>query len=330
VSTIEADTGTGGAALRAVPHRLRRLLDPTFRWVTLVCAAIIVGLVAATCILLFTNALPSIREYGLSFITSAVWDPSSDNTQLGLFTAIWGTLVSTAIALIIAVPLALCIALLLTELVHPTAARIVGTAIEMLAAIPSIIYGMWGFFVLGPIMGQHVEPWISSKLGFIPLFANGGASGGWDLFTGGVILALMILPFITAVSRDVLEMVPSVLKEAGYGMGSTTWEVTRKVSLRYGSAGIVGAIILGLGRAIGETMAVAFVIGSSMSFSWSLFSPGYTISSLIANTFQESTSTLQRAGLIEAGLVLLVMTLIVQVVAQLWLKRVRATTGGRA
>ncbi len=328
MSTVEADTRAGGAALRAAPHRLRRWFDPAFHWVTFACAALIVALVAATLLLLFKNALPSIREFGLSFLTSAVWDPSSE--QLGVFTAIWGTLLSTAIALIIAVPLALCIALLLVELVHPVPARIVGTAIEMLAAIPSIIYGMWGFFVLGPFMALHVEPWISSKLGFIPLFANGGASGGWDVFTGGVILALMILPFITAVSRDVLEMVPGILKEAGYGMGSTTWEVTRKVSLRYGSAGIVGAIILGLGRAIGETMAVAFVIGSSMNFSWSLFNPGYTISSLIANTFAESTTKLNIAGLIEAGLVLLVMTLVVQVLAQVWLKRVRATTGGRA
>jgi phosphate transport system permease protein len=301
-----------------------------FRWFTFLCAALIVALVVATCLLLLENALPSIQEFGWSFLTSAVWIPTGANTQLGILTAIWGTLVSTAIALVIAVPLALCIALLLVELVHPVPARIVGTAIEMLAAIPSIIYGMWGFFVLGPFLGLHVEPWISSKLGFIPLFADGGASGGWDVFSAGVILALMILPFITAVARDVLEMVPGVLKEAGYGMGSTTWEVTRKVSLRYGSAGIVGAIILGLGRAIGETMAVAFIVGSSMNFSWSLFSPGYTISSLIANTFQESTTTLQRAGLIEAGLVLLVMTLVVQIAAQLWLKRVRATTGGRA
>jgi phosphate transport system permease protein len=229
------------------------------------------------------------------------------------------------------VPLALVIALLLTELVPPRVARVVGTAVEMLAAIPSIIFGMWGLFVLAPFLAKYVEPWLGDHFGFLPIFDNGGGGyTGLNVFTAGVILALMVLPFITAVSRDVLEMVPTVLKEAGYGAGSTTWEVTRKISLRYGSSGIVGAVILGLGRALGETMAVTFVIGSSFVFSWSLFNPGYTIASLIATKFNEAADVNERAVLIEAGFVLLLMELVIQIVAQAWLKRMRAKTGARA
>jgi phosphate transport system permease protein len=230
---------------------------------------------------------------------------------------------------VIAVPLALAIALLLVELVHPRVRKIVGTAVELLAAIPSIVYGMWGLFVLVPLMQKYVQPAIQhTPLGKLPLFT--GPPLGLGILTAGLILSLMILPFITAVSRDVLSMVPQVVKEAGYGMGSTTWEVTRKVSLRYGLSGIVGAFFLGLGRAVGETMAVTYVIGGASQFSTSWLKPGQTIASKIALNFPEAAPGVQRGALVEIGLILFAMTIVFQLIAQTWLRRVRKRVGGRA
>jgi phosphate transport system permease protein len=218
--------------------------------------------------------------------------------------------------------------------VHPKVSRVLGTAIEMLAAIPSIIFGMVGLYVVVPYMQETLVPWlVDSPLGGLPGLKPGATfqGGGLSILTAGIVLAFMVLPYITAVSRDVLRMVPQVTKEAGYGMGSTTWEVLRKISLRYANSGIVGAVFIGLGRALGETMAVAFIIGSVYSsLPGSLLDPGTTIASLIANTFNEATETLHRAALIELGLVLFVITMIFQVIAQLWLRRVQRTTGGRA
>jgi len=238
------------------------------------------------------------------------------------------------VAMAVAVPLALVIALLLVELVHPWVARVVGTTIEMLAAIPSIIYGMVGLFVIVPFMQDRVVPWVlATPLGSLPGLRPGPTfqGGGVSVLTAGLVLAFMVLPFITAVSRDVLAMVPKVTKEAGYGMGSTTWEVLRRISLPYANSGIVGAVFIGLGRALGETMAVAFIIGSVYDrLPGSLFDPGTTIASLLANTFNEATDPLHIAALIELGLVLFVITMVFQVLAQLWLRRVRRRTGGRA
>jgi phosphate transport system permease protein len=301
--------------------------DAAFRWFTVACAATVVALMGALASVFALEAWPSIKEFGLSFLWSTEWDTQND--RYGGAVQLWGTAASTVIAIVIAVPIALLVALLLVELVRPAVGKVVGMAIEMLAAIPSIIYGMWGLFVLVPLMQRYVQPAIqATPLGKLPLFV--GPPYGIGVLTAGLILSLMILPFVTAVSRDVLRMVPQVVKEAGFGMGATTWEVTRKVSLRYGLGGIVGAFFLGLGRAVGETMAVAYVIGGSHLFSWSITDPGYTIASNIANEFPEAAGDLHRASLVELGLILFAATILFQLIAQLWLRRVRKRVGGRA
>jgi phosphate transport system permease protein len=281
---------------------------------------------------LIYNSWPAITGLGTDILTTVEWAPVQG--KYGALAALWGTALSTIVAMVIAVPLALVIALLLVELVHPAVGRVVGTAIEMLAAIPSIIFGMVGLFVIVPFMQATIVPWLlETPLGSLPLIKPGPsfAGGGLSVLTAGVVLAFMVLPFITAVSRDVLRMVPQVTKEAGYGMGSTTWEVLRKISLRYANSGIVGAIFIGLGRALGETMAVAFIIGSVYNvMPRSLLDPGITIASLIANTFNEATDKIQVAALIELGLILFLITLVFQFLAQIWLRRVQRTTGGRA
>ena len=260
------------------------------------------------------------------------WSPSTG--QYGALAALAGTALSTLVAMVIAVPLALVIALLLVELVHPAVARVVGMGIEMLAAIPSIIYGMVGLFVIVPFIQERFIPWLlGTPLGSIPGLRPGAQfqGGGLSIFTAGVVLAFMVLPFITAVSRDVLMMVPRVTKEAGYGMGSTTWEVMRNISLRYANSGIVGAVFIGLGRALGETMAVAYLIGSLYTdLPHSIFDPGTSIASLIAQQFSEATDEIQVSALIELGLILFLITVLFQILAQLWLRRVRRATGGRA
>jgi phosphate transport system permease protein len=265
-------------------------------------------------------------------LTTVAWSPTTG--EYGALAALAGTFLSTIVAMIIAVPLALVIALLLVELVHPKVSRVVGTVIEMLASIPSIVFGMVGLFVLVPIIQDSIVPWVlSTPLGRLPGIRPGPqfAGGGVSIFTAGVVLAFMVLPFITAVSRDVLKMVPQVTKEAGYGLGSTTWEVMRKVSLRYANSGIIGAVFIGLGRALGETMAVAFLIGSVYtSIPHSVFDPGTSIASLIANNFSEATDKLQISALIELGLILFIMTIAFQIAAQAWLRRVQRVTGGRA
>ena len=300
--------------------------DFTFKTWTILCALLIALLMLAITIILVRGSMPSIKEFGFSYLWSSVWNvPKNEYGALG---PIVGTLTTTAIAMVIAVPLALVIALLLVELVHPILARIVGTGVEMLAAIPSIIYGMWGLFVLVPIM-QKVIPWIQGTwLGKIPWLFSGPPMG-IGILTAGLILAFMVLPFITAVSRDVLQMVPKVTKEAGYGMGGTTWEVTRKISLRYGFGGFVGAFFIGLGRAFGETMAVLYVIGSVFQpLPKSLIYPGVTFASAIASQFNEAQG-LQKAALLELGLILFLVTIVFQLIAQMWLRWVNKRVGTR-
>jgi phosphate transport system permease protein len=283
-------------------------------------------------VILVWRSWPALTHFGLGVVTTVAWSPASGD--YGALAALVGTALSTVIAMVIAVPLALVIALLLVELVHPAVARVVGTGIEMLAAIPSIIFGMVGLFFIVPFVQDHiVNVVLSSPIGKLPGIDPGPqfAGGGLSVFTAGVVLAFMVLPFITAVSRDVLLMVPRVTKEAGYGMGSTTWEVMRKISLRYANSGIVGAVFIGFGRALGETMAVAYLIGSLYtSLPHSIFDPGTSIASLIAQQFGEATDKLQVSALIELGLILFVITVLFQVLAQVWLRRVRRVTGGRA
>jgi len=304
----------------SLPYRI----DTLFRGGTALCAGILFLLLFAIAAELAWNSRLSLREFGPAFLVSAEWDPVAQ--RFGALSSIFGTLVSTLIAMLLAVPLALVTALFLVELAPPAVSRVVGAGVELLAAIPSIIYGMWGLFVFAPFLAEHVQPRLEALLGFLPLFR--GPPMGIGMLTAGIILALMILPFICAVSRDVFRMVPAVVKESAYGMGGTTWEVTRKVTVRYGIRGIVGACFLGLGRAIGETMAVTFVIGNDHRISPSLFDAGNSIASTLANEFTEASEPLYLSSLVELGLVLLCLTVLIQVVAHLWLKRIRRSAGG--
>jgi len=297
------------------PEQLKKF-DPIFRWAAMLCALAIIAVVVGIIAQLIDNSMLSIKEFGFGFLKSRQWNPVSQ--EFGAASSIYGTLVSTALALVIAVPLSLVTALFLVELAPPRISKVVGTAIELLAAIPSIIYGMWGLFVFAPYMAEHVQPWLQKVTGEdFPLFS--GVPMGVGMMTAGIILALMVLPFITSVARDVFRLVPPVLKESAYGMGSTTWEVTHQVTLRYGMRGVVGACFLGLGRAIGETMAVTFVIGNTHDISASLFAAGNSIASTLANEFSEASEPMYLSSLIELGLVLLGITIIIQILAQIWI-----------
>ncbi len=304
-------------------NRVHNTGDTVFQLAAAAGAAALVLLMLALLVQLIRASDLSLHHFGFGFLTSDAWNPVTKD--FGAASSIFGTLVSTAIAMILALPISLFIALFLAELAPPVISKPVGYAIELLAAIPSIIYGMWGLFVFAPFMADHVQPLLGKYAGFLPLFQ--GPPMGIGMLTAGIILALMILPFISAVMRDVFTMVPKVVKEAGYGIGSSTWEVTRHVTIPYGFSGMVGASFLGLGRAIGETMAVTFVIGNMHSFSASLFSAGNTIASTMANEFTEASYPLYLSSLVELGLILFAITLVIQILAQLWLKQIRGSIG---
>lgn len=304
--------------------RKRNKADIFFSFLSAFCAMLLGLVVISIFYELIVNSRLSIEKFGLRFLWSREWDPVAGN--FGALSSVYGTLVSTFIAMAIAVPMSVVIALFLVELAPPRISKLIGMALELLAAVPSIIYGMWGLFVFAPIMAEHVQPLIAKFGGALPLFQ--GPPMGIGMLTAGLILALMILPFVSSVTRDVFRMVPSVVKESAFGVGATTWEVTRKVTLRYGRQGVIGASLLGLGRALGETMAVTFVIGNDHNISASLFSPGNTIASTLANEFTEASEPLYLSSLIELGLVLFVMTFLIQLVAQLWLRRLHKTAGG--
>ncbi|MEJ2032073.1 MAG: phosphate ABC transporter permease subunit PstC [Deltaproteobacteria bacterium] len=297
--------------------------DILFRFLTAGFAAGIGMLFLGLIAVLWQQSQPSIQKFGFSFLTSTAWNPVVE--RFGAVIPIVGTLVSTFLALLFAVPLSLGIALFLAEMAPSWLRAPFGTAIELLAAIPSIVYGMWGLFVLAPLMADHVQPWLKAYFGFLPLFS--GPTMGIGMLTAGLVLTLMIIPFIASVTRDVFLMVPKPLKEAAYGLGCTTWEVVRDVMIPYGKKGIAGAVFLGMGRALGETMAVTFVIGNAYHLSWSLFAPSNSIASTLANEFTEADGAVYLSSLIELGLVLFLITFIVLGLAQLWLRRSQA---GRA
>lgn len=296
-----------------------------FRHLCGACCALILLVMAGILVELWQNSLLSMRQFGWGFLTSSAWNPATG--EFGAFTSIYGTIATTVIALVIAVPVSLVIALFLVELAPKGLSEFFGTAIELLAAIPSIIYGMWGMFVFAPFLAHYVQPALIRYLGFIPIFR--GPAKEFGVFTAGVVLALMVLPFISSVMRDVLRLVPPVIKESAYGMGATTWEVTKDVSIRYGLRGMVGAIFLGLGRAIGETMAVTFVIGNAHRLSASIFASGNSIASTLANEFTEADKPIYLSALIELGLVLFLITALFQALAQLWLRFSGARRGGQ-
>jgi phosphate transport system permease protein len=290
--------------------------DRLFKWLTLLMALMVFVLIALIGYELAVNSRPSIHKFGWHFLVSSDWDPTNDN--YGALPFILGTLVSSFIALLIAVPISVATAVYLTELAPLWLRQPLIMFIELLAAIPSVILGLWGLFVMVPWLHLHIFPWLRSALGFLPFFH--GADYGPCMLAAGIILSIMIVPIITSVSREILRSVPSLQREAAYALGATHWEVTRIAVLSYAKKGIFGAVILGLGRALGETMAVTMVIGNLPQFVPSLFQPGSTLASWIANQFTEAISDLFYSSLFELGLVLLGVTVIVNIIAQLLLK----------
>lgn len=299
--------------------RKQRIQDFFFHKITMLFAASVLIVLVGIIISLIIGAIPAFREFGPGFITRAEWDPV--NNQYGALIAITGTLVTSFIALLIAFPISFGIALFLTEICPVWLRRPMGTAVELLAGVPSIIYGMWGLFVFAPIFGDYVQPLLKSTLGALPVIGKlfSGPTMGLGILTAGLILAVMIIPFISSVMRDVFEIVPAVLKESAYGLGCTKWEVVRKIVLPYTKTGVVGGVMLGLGRALGETMAVTFVIGNANTLSWSLFSAGNSISSTLANEFGEAANPLHVSSLFALALILFAITFIVLSAAKLML-----------
>ena len=302
-------------------------LDQLFRHATRFFAFLVLALLAGILISLLVGSLSSIRTFGFGFFASAEWNPVTE--QFGALVPIVGTLTTSAIALLIGIPVSFGIALFLTELSPKWLRRPLGTAIELLAAIPSIIYGMWGLFVFAPVFASHVQPILKSTLGSVPIIGIlfKGPPMGIGVLTAGIILAIMVIPFIASVMRDVFEIVPAVLKESAYALGSTTWEVVWHVVLPYTKAGVVGGIMLGLGRALGETMAVTFVIGNAHRLSASLMEPGNSIASALANEFTEAVGDLYLSALIELGLVLFFITFVVLALSKLLLLRLARREG---
>ncbi|HEX4635568.1 MAG TPA: phosphate ABC transporter permease subunit PstC [Rhizomicrobium sp.] len=301
--------------------------DVRFRLTSLLAAIAVLAIFAGVIASLVIGAMPAIKAFGFGFIVDEAWHPTREH--FGALAPIYGTLVTSTLAMLIALPVGIGVAIFLTELCPRPLRRPIGIAIELLAGIPSNIYGIWGLFVFAPWFQTHVQEPVVSVIGDVPVLGTlfGGSTFGIGIFTAGLILSIMILPFISAVTRDVLETVPSVLKEASYGLGSTSWEVMWKVCLPFCSTGVVGGAMLALGRALGETMAVTFVIGNSHRIDPSLFAPGTSISATIANEFTEATTPLYTASLIELGLLLFGITFIVLSCAQLLLHRLEKAKG---
>lgn len=311
-------------------EHLRHELSPTgnagdavFRGVLFTAAFLVLLLVLAMIFALAAQSMLSIRQFGFGFITSSDWNPIKG--QFGALPFIYGTIVSSFIAILISVPLSLGIAIFLVEQAPTYVARPLGFLVELLAAIPSVVYGLWGIFILAPFLRVHVEPPLQNWFGWLPPFQ--GPITGIGLLTGGVILAIMVTPIISAIVRDVLTAVPSSQREAALALGATKWETTRVVLVN-GAPGIAGAVILGLGRAIGETMAVTMVIGNRPQISASLFAPSYTIASVIANEFTEATEDIYLSALVELGLILFFVTFVVNAIARLLVWNVTRKTGG--
>ena len=306
----------------------QRIQDFLFHKVTMLFAILVLVALAAIMISLMFSAWPAFKKFGISFIWTEEWDII--NEDFGAAIAIYGTLVSSVIALLIAVPLAFGIALFLTEMCPVWLRRPLGTAIELLAAVPSIIYGMFGLFIFAPLFAEYGQPALQSTLGQMPLIGPlfGGAMNGIGLLAAGIILAFMVLPFIAAVMRDVFEIVPPILRESAYGLGCTTWEVVRYIVLPYTQKGVVGGIMLGLGRALGETMAVTFVIGNSQRISESLFAPGTSIASTLANEFGEADD-FHLATLFALGFLLFVITFFVLAIAKIMILRTERAQGAK-
>lgn len=299
----------------------QRLSERLFHSGTFLAALLVLAVLVGVLITLLHGAWPALAEFKLDFLTEEVWNPVTE--RFGALAPVYGTVITSMIAMVIAVPLSFGIAIFLTQIAPSWLRRPVGVAIELLAAVPSIIFGIWGLFVLAPILQQHVQPWLIGSLGEVsvigPLFQ--GPPYGIGIFTAGLVLAIMVLPFISAVMRDVIETVPDVLKESAYGLGATKWEVIWHVIVPYSRTGMVGGIMLGLGRALGETMAVTFVIGNAHRVTASLLAPGTTISAAIASEFTEAVGDLYTSSLVALGVLLFLITFSVIAAARLMLRR---------
>jgi len=320
------------AALRAsLPPRRRSAgwLDPAFEWLSKAFAFLVFSILVAILISLVIGSEVTLRKFGVSFLWREDWDPVRE--QFGALVPIYGTVMTSLIAMLIGIPVSFGIALFLTELSPAWLKRPLGTAIELLAAIPSIIYGMWGLFVLAPLVQTYVQPLMVKAFGNIPLIGAlfSGPPLGIGMMTAGLILSIMVIPFIAAVMRDVFELVPPMLKESAYGLGATTWEVVFRIVLPFTKVGVVGGIMLGLGRALGETMAVTFVIGNAHRLSASLLAPGNSIASALANEFTEAVGDTYLSALFELGLILFVITTIVLALSKLMLMRLSRQEGTR-
>ncbi len=310
-------------------HALARFRrnDALFRFLTHSSALLVLVVLGGVFVALIGGAIPAITTFGLSFFVVDDWNPVQD--VFGAVAPIYGTLATSLIAMLIAVPVGLGIAIFLTELCPPRLRRPIGTAVELLAGIPSIIYGIWGLFFFAPFLQQTLQPALIALFGHVPLLnvVFAGPPFGIGVLTAGMVLAIMVVPFIASVCRDVFETVPPVLKESAYGLGCTRWEVIRNVVIPYTRVGVIGGIMLALGRALGETMAVTFVVGNAQRLSASVIAPGTTISATIANEFAEATGGLYQSSLIALGLLLFVLTFIVLAVARLMLARLEIKAG---
>ncbi len=307
------------------------MADRIFAWAARAAVLLTLGMLLAILLSLTVSAWPAIHKYGLSFMVNAAWDPVKE--EFGGLVMIYGTLITSFVALLIAVPVSFGIALFLTELSPVWLKRPLGVAIELLAAVPSIVYGMWGLLVLGPVLAQYVQLPLQQAFTSVPYLGVlvSGPPVGIGIFSAGVILAIMIIPFIAAVMRDVFEVPPPMLKESAYGLGSTTWEVVSKVVLPYTKTGVIGGIMLGLGRAIGETMAVTFVIGNFNQLdSLSLFQAANSITSALANEFAEAAEGLHQASLMYLGLVLFFITFVILSLSKILLLQLKKSEGANA
>jgi len=323
----KGQTITSSSAARSARIRGFALSDAIFYRLTQGAALIVLLILGGAIISLIDGSLPAFQKFGFGFFTTEIWNPVTK--KFGALAPIYGTVVTSFIAMLIAVPLGLGIAVFLTELCPPVLRRPIGIAIELLAGIPSIIYGIWGLFVFAPFLQVYVQPYIIALFGNVPLLSSlfAGPPYGIGILTASLILAIMVLPFVASISRDVFDTVPPMLKESAYGIGCTTWEVVSNVVIPYTRVGVIGGVMLGLGRALGETMAVTFVIGNAHRISPSLFAPGTTISASIANEFTEAVGDLYTSALIALGLILFVITFFVLAAARLMLMRIERKLG---
>lgn len=327
------DAGPGAVARPGIPptpgNQNAKWQDFIFHKVTLAFAALVLLILVGIIASLVVGAWPALSHFGPGFITRIEWDPVND--EYGALIAIAGTVISSLIALLIAFPVSFGIALFLTEICPVWLKRPLGTAVELLAGVPSIIYGMWGLFVFAPLFAEYVQPLLKTTLGKLPVVGAlfNGPMMGIGLLTAGLILSVMIIPFIASVMRDVFETCPGVLKESAYALGCTRWEVVRKIVLPYTRVGVVGGVMLGLGRALGETMAVTFVIGNAHQLSWSLFAPGNSIASTLANEFAEAEAGLHMSSLFALGLILFLITFVVLAAAKIMLLRLAKNEGAK-